>query len=168
MLGKLVGRRIALFSKITPLVLPQLQKTLEQTRSISSLGEYLTQENAAPLLELVINARLTLPEANSALDGLSELCSTGNEEEINLIVNILKQKGINFSRMGDLPSAISHFEQAISTVLLIDNHNELLLSQMHKFIADLCIQVNELKKARLSLEEAKSIIERLSREETID
>lgn len=66
---------------------------------------------------------------------------------MNLAVNIMKQKGINLSKIGDLPGAISQFEQAISTVLLMDDHNELALCQMHKFVADLCIQIGELKKA---------------------
>ena len=46
----------------------------------------------------------------------------------------------------------------------MDNYNELSLAQMHKFLADLCIQINELKKAQSSLSEAKSILERMKEE----
>ena len=40
----------------------------------------------------------------------------------------------------------------------MDNYNEMSLAQMHKFLADLCIQINELKKAQSALEEAKNIL----------
>ena len=56
-----------------------------------------------------MSSRLNHFEANTALDSLFELCSTRNDQQINLIVNILKQKGINLSRAGDIPNSIVQF-----------------------------------------------------------
>lgn len=79
------------------------------------------------------------------------MCTTENDAQLNVIANILKQRGINYVRIGDLPSAISDLEQAISTVLLMSHPSSLVLSQFHKFTADLYLQVGELKKAENSL-----------------
>jgi chaperonin cofactor prefoldin len=62
-------------------------------------------------------------------------------------VNVLKQKAINNTRIGNLSASISEFEQAISTILLMANPDDLVLSQIYKFIGDLYVQMGELKKA---------------------
>ncbi len=79
-------------------------------------------------------------------------------------MNILKQKAINDARTGNIPGAISNFEQAISTILLLENPNELILSQIYKFIGDLYIQMNELKKAQNALREAEHLLLDLERD----
>lgn len=101
---------------------------------------------------------MTQPEASKAIDSLLELTSTENDYQINLLANLLKQKAIINSRVGDLPKAISLLEQSLSTVLLMENPNQLALSQIYKFVADLCIQINEHKKAEQALKEAEHIL----------
>ena len=56
-----------------------------------------------------MNTKMNAIQVNNALDSLFELCSTKNDQQINLIVNILKQKGIILSRIGDIPNSIIQF-----------------------------------------------------------
>ena len=83
--------------------MPALRKQLLETRSLPSLGEYFCSDNREALFSLVLESKLSPLEANTALDSLSELCSAENDLQINLISNILKQKAINYSRIGDIP-----------------------------------------------------------------
>ncbi len=61
-------------------------------------------------------------------------------------------------RIGELPAAISDFEHAIQTVLLMNHPSQLALAQFYKFIADLYLQLNDLKKAEKGLLEAENML----------
>lgn len=73
---------------------------------------------------------------------------------MNLIVNVLKQRAINHTRTGNLAASVSDFEQAIATVLLMEHPDELILSQLYKFIGDLYVQIGDLRKAEKSLKDS--------------
>ena len=61
-------------------------------------------------------------------------------------------------RIGDLQAAISDFEQAIQSVLLMSQPSQLALAQFYKFTADLYLQLNDLKKAEKGLLEAENML----------
>jgi len=44
----------------------------------------------------------------------------------------------------------------------------LALSQMHKFIADLCLQIDDLKKAKVNLSEAEHLLYNLYHEDSVE
>lgn len=56
--------------------------------------------------------------------------------------------------MGNVQATISEFQQAISTIQLMENPDELTLSQIYKFIGDSYVQLNELKKAEKALKDS--------------
>jgi tetratricopeptide (TPR) repeat protein len=151
---RLLFRHAARFAKITPEIYPKMRAQLEESLSLKSLGEYFAPENREELLELVMKSKLTPTQSNSALESLLELCGTDSDQELNLIVNVLKQRAINHTRTGNLADSVGDFEQAIATVLLMEHPDELVLSQLYKFIGDLYIQMGDLKKAEKSLKDA--------------
>ena len=67
------------------------------------------------------------------------------------MANILKQRGINFSRVGQLAKAVEQLEEALGAVQLMENPSTLALSQIHKFIADLQVQLGNMAKAQQAL-----------------
>ena len=105
-------------------------------------------------------------QANSTLEKLADMCPTEKDEDLSLLVNILKQRGINFSRTGQLAKAVEQFEEAVGAVQLMEHPNQLALSQIYKFIADLQVQLGHLSKAQQALREAEHLLKRvLARED---
>lgn len=74
---------------------------------------------------------------------------------------MLKQRAINHTRTGDLASSVGEFEQAIATILLMENPDELVLSQLYKFIGDLYVQIGDLKKAEKSLKDSENLLKNM-------
>jgi tetratricopeptide (TPR) repeat protein len=139
-------------------MLPQLQAQLRKEPSLRALGPLFTKENSERLFELVVESRLPVKQTNSTLDELFELCGSDSDRDLNLLANILKQKGLNHTRTQNLPAAIDSFEQAVATILLMEAPDHLTLSQLYKFVGDLYVQLGELKKAEKSLKEAQHVL----------
>ena len=142
------------FSKLNEQLVNTLRQDFFKNPTTTAFGQYFTSQNVQTLLKIVVQAKITVPQSNAVLSSLLNLCTTETDAQLNIIANILKQRGINNVRIGDLPSAISDLQQAISTVLLMSHPSPLVLSQFYKFTADLYLQVGELKKGENALLEA--------------
>lgn len=75
------------------------------------------------MYQIIIETKMNPFESNKALNSLVDICPAQNDSELNVLVNILKQKAINYTRLNDIPSAIQEFEQVISTILLMEHPN---------------------------------------------
>jgi len=56
------------------------------------------------------------------------------------MVNVMKQKAINYARLHSIPESIDAFQQAVSTILLMKHPNQMALTQLYKFIGDMYVQ----------------------------
>jgi anthranilate phosphoribosyltransferase len=107
---RLLFRKASLFSKITPQILPTLTAQFEKQPSLKALGAHYSPENTDQLFDLIISSKVTPAQSNGALEHLLELCRTESDEELNLVVNVMKQKAINYTRLENLLEAASQFE----------------------------------------------------------
>ena len=96
-----VTRTFQLFSTISVEVYPQLKTTLEQTRSLQTLGDYFCLDNAETLIKLIRSSRLSLYEENVAYKRLLDLCKTEDDREIELASTILEEQGRNYVLLDD-------------------------------------------------------------------
>jgi tetratricopeptide (TPR) repeat protein len=151
-------RSLARFCAIKPEMMPQLQDQLRKEPSLKALGPLFNKQNSEHLFNLILDSRMPIKQTNSTLDELFELCESDTDRDLNLLANILKQKGINNTRTQNIPAAIQEFEQAVSTILLMERPDHLTLSQLYKFVGDLYVQLGELKKAEKSLKEALHVL----------
>ena len=58
-------------------------------------------------------------QANETLEKLADICPTTHDQDLSLLANILKQRGINYSRTGQLEKAVEQLQEALGAVQLM-------------------------------------------------